>query len=601
MGDLSAMTLFEEQLSGNDAELRVDALRKLKVVGDAIGPAATLSNLLPYLLDHTDDEDEILLTMADQLGQMVPSLIPPKQCMPIIDILEQLAGVEETVVRQRAVKSMNSIFALVDAGSMPLLAVLTRLAKDDWFTHRVSACGICSTVYSKSTDEGEKAEICALYNALAQDETPMVRRAAAIELGKVSKQLNAETILVIISTFKALAVDEQDSVRLLAIGGASEIAEVLGDAETTNKHVFPVVKAACEEKSWRVRHSVAKQFPKIATALLSNNNAAIAEDLTECYKYLLIDVEAEVRGAAANNLSDVVNLFGEQIFLEEPKAEAEPEMKDLFTLLNDLAKDPIMEVRGKLASSLMNCTATESKVSDANIIKCIIPLLELLLEDELTEVQLNVLRKLNNIAHLIGSDSASPKGLRSEAGITNIVSKMVQDMNWRVREAVSLLLPQLAEGMGIQKFMLKDWLHCMRDKVADVRNACVTGMKKLAEVADPEWIKKEIFPHLLDMMSNGSYLIRITSLSCFVALAKDESVKPDMLEAILDIVLKAFEDTVANVRIVAVTGLGKISGFCSDSMIATKINPVLLTASSDSDRDCREFAQKALGGIGGRV
>ena len=39
---VSPMQLFEEQISSDDSALRLDAMRMLKVVGEALGPDETL-------------------------------------------------------------------------------------------------------------------------------------------------------------------------------------------------------------------------------------------------------------------------------------------------------------------------------------------------------------------------------------------------------------------------------------------------------------------------------------------------------------------------------------------------------------------------------
>lgn len=66
-----------------------------------------------------------------------------------------------------------------------------RLASGEWFTSRVSACGLFSTAYPRCTPM-LKAELRQLYAQLCRDETPMVRRAAAQKLGGFAKVLERE-------------------------------------------------------------------------------------------------------------------------------------------------------------------------------------------------------------------------------------------------------------------------------------------------------------------------------------------------------------------------------------------------------------------------
>lgn len=108
------------------------------------------------------------MILAEQLGQLVFSgLVPGYRALPIVPILEQLAGVEETVVRDKAVHSLNGILPLLLADTKPVpgkeeeearqsctkhapglvLAMIKRLAGADWFTAKISACAILPCVY----------------------------------------------------------------------------------------------------------------------------------------------------------------------------------------------------------------------------------------------------------------------------------------------------------------------------------------------------------------------------------------------------------------------------------------------------------------------
>jgi serine/threonine-protein phosphatase 2A regulatory subunit A len=62
------------------------------------------------------------------------------------------------------------------------LPLLKRLSTGDWFTSRTSACALFAPVYPNATDAG-KEEMRRLFAGLGGDDTPMVRRAAAKNLG----------------------------------------------------------------------------------------------------------------------------------------------------------------------------------------------------------------------------------------------------------------------------------------------------------------------------------------------------------------------------------------------------------------------------------
>lgn len=86
----------------------------------------------------------------------------------------------------------------------------------------------------------------------------------------------------IVPLFKALANDDQDSVRLLTVGACVEIAKILSNEDiqehvrfnnkivVRNKHDFqlaPVLKTLTEDKSWRVRYMVADKIVELQDAI----------------------------------------------------------------------------------------------------------------------------------------------------------------------------------------------------------------------------------------------------------------------------------------------------------------------------------------------
>jgi serine/threonine-protein phosphatase 2A regulatory subunit A len=70
---------------------------------------------------------------------------------------------------------------------------LQRLGSGEWFTSRVSACGIIATVYKRS-DLSKRLDLRNLYKDLTHDETPMVRRAAAQNLGKLATVMDSSDV-----------------------------------------------------------------------------------------------------------------------------------------------------------------------------------------------------------------------------------------------------------------------------------------------------------------------------------------------------------------------------------------------------------------------
>jgi serine/threonine-protein phosphatase 2A regulatory subunit A len=75
---------------------------------------------------------------------------------------------------------MNKIAKLLNASQIThyFLPLLKRLTTADWFTGRISACGLYAAGYSKCTAD-QQHELRTAFAVLIQDDTPMVKRAAA--------------------------------------------------------------------------------------------------------------------------------------------------------------------------------------------------------------------------------------------------------------------------------------------------------------------------------------------------------------------------------------------------------------------------------------
>lgn len=69
------------------------------------------------------------------------------------------------------------------SGQNFLQILFQRLAAGEWFTARVSSCGLFHIAYP-SAPEMSKTELRSIYSLLCQDDMPMVRRSAASNLGK---------------------------------------------------------------------------------------------------------------------------------------------------------------------------------------------------------------------------------------------------------------------------------------------------------------------------------------------------------------------------------------------------------------------------------
>lgn len=173
--DLLPYELFIEELRTDEAERQLGAISRLRLIALALGPEKTcdplVKNLSAWIEEHVTGDpsapcpDEVLTCIAFNLGKFVADgLVGPASNLPLlVKPLERLCSVDETNVREEAVKSLNIICKRMEPAQVKseLQPIILGLAKSDsGWVPRVSACGLFATAMGKlSADEGSSKEL----------------------------------------------------------------------------------------------------------------------------------------------------------------------------------------------------------------------------------------------------------------------------------------------------------------------------------------------------------------------------------------------------------------------------------------------------------
>jgi serine/threonine-protein phosphatase 2A regulatory subunit A len=106
--------LLMDELKSDDVHLRLASIRRLSTIALALGPERTREELIPFLQDQLDDEDEVLLVLAEELGGFSEYVGGNEWAYLILGPLENLAAVEETLVREKV--SKKALLTAIDLG-----------------------------------------------------------------------------------------------------------------------------------------------------------------------------------------------------------------------------------------------------------------------------------------------------------------------------------------------------------------------------------------------------------------------------------------------------------------------------------------------------
>ena len=100
--ELYPIAILMDELKSEDVERRLNAIHRISTIALALGPERARDELIPFLQDSVDDEDEVLLALAAELGQNFEDYLGgPEHAYLLLGPLETLAAVEETLVRDK--------------------------------------------------------------------------------------------------------------------------------------------------------------------------------------------------------------------------------------------------------------------------------------------------------------------------------------------------------------------------------------------------------------------------------------------------------------------------------------------------------------------
>eukprot|EP00020_Sapocribrum_chincoteaguense_P000523 CAMPEP_0170741476 /NCGR_PEP_ID=MMETSP0437-20130122/6239_1 /TAXON_ID=0 /ORGANISM="Sexangularia sp." /LENGTH=581 /DNA_ID=CAMNT_0011080049 /DNA_START=38 /DNA_END=1783 /DNA_ORIENTATION=- len=572
---LSLVQILIDELKADDISARSAALAKLPVIAGALGPARTRSDLLPFLADSLDDEDEFLLELAAQLTAFAGEPTPiggAAHLKLLLPTLEALASAEDANVRKGAVSGLRKAVSGLSSSDFDEvgMALVNRLADSDWFTSKSSAAGLISAVYPRASSSAQSA-LRSTFASLSSDDMPMVRRAAAAAVGGLATAVKDGSVVAseIIPVYQRLTGDDQDSVRLLAVDAVASFSKVLSSGDR-DKLLVPIAQRLATDKSWRVRYTIANQFERVCEAL---GPEVTKTALAPAFVKLLKDNEAEVRTAAAKVISPVAARL--------EKAEV---IADVVPCLKALTTDGSQHVRAGLASSI---TGLAPQLGKEDTVKHLQDLFLELLKDDFPDVRLNVISNIEGVNKVLGIGPL-------QQSLLPAVMTLAEDKNWRVRLQIIEFTPVLAAQLGQEFFdneLSNVCLTWLGDRVFEIRKAAALILGDLADAFGLEWTKSNLIPKVGILSAHPNYLYRMTTLFAVSALAPKLGKEAHVL---LPIAVKLTSDTVPNVRFNAALALAAMIPVLESGPVEKEVRPVLTTLCKDSDGDVTFRAKRAL-------
>ena len=279
----------------------VQSIARLRVIGDALGPEGTRTELLPYLTSEIVQgnlTEEVLFAIADVLGSFVEFVSSCEDARSLIAPLRELCCVEELAVRERAVHAVNSIGSQLPAELVAhIVPMVLELGKeDDWYTPRVAACGMLPLAVGLSLRLSTSAGSAGARSAISSP------RARPFEPSG-GDAVTPEPPATLVTSGRSHSFSSLDAIQGAGSAGAGSSGGAgsgSGAGDASVAELLAVFSSLSSDESVEVRRAAAECMQPLATALdtAPSTRALVAAELSPAYARLLTDEAEAVRVAA---------------------------------------------------------------------------------------------------------------------------------------------------------------------------------------------------------------------------------------------------------------------------------------------------------------
>ena len=300
--NISIPTLIDE-LKSEDIKKRINSIKHLSIIGSALGPERTRSELIPFLSsglliivkkmifklffsELLDDEDEVLVLLAEVLGNIIEHVGGQGYCRLLLPLLESLCQISDEQVREKTIISLKKMIA---KNEDYFVVMLKKFQISEYYSCRIAATELIPTIYGQISPITQ-AEILAMYKILMKDALPMVRKNAAKNLSGFIKALNPGQEKDVVEIFQTLLKDEEDFVRLYLVDGLIQLASYL-PVSKYKEIIVGFFQSLSNDASWRIRYILCDKI-KEAGLIMGKENTKT--HIMTFYLKCLQDAEPEV-------------------------------------------------------------------------------------------------------------------------------------------------------------------------------------------------------------------------------------------------------------------------------------------------------------------
>lgn len=107
--------------------------------------------MLTELIDKIDNNPELMLNLAEQLGKLTEFLGDDSNSVHLLKPLELILSSDDSVVREKAVSSLKIVGEKINEETIytEYMPLVKKMRKGDLFSMRISACFLYAFIYQR--------------------------------------------------------------------------------------------------------------------------------------------------------------------------------------------------------------------------------------------------------------------------------------------------------------------------------------------------------------------------------------------------------------------------------------------------------------------
>ena len=569
LDQITSISLLED-LQSQDNKTKINAIHNLTNISLALGCEATRKELLPYLKNciNNEEEDEILIELAKILSNFLTCIGGIKYINELLNIFEVILSIDEPGIRKEAINSLKNI--LNQIGNIKdiekeLMNLINKFYSSDDVNQKLSALNIIILVYQNLEESNKKIVINFLEN-FSNSNNLSIRKELISELIKITKYLNIDIIKKFIET---LIKDENENIKvdiiklIISLKDHKDLLQIID-------YIYDLIQKLSEDLNFKVRLSLINNFPEILQFPKITYN--FKQLVLNIYIKFLEDNEDQIRNACCLNLEEITKLLINEINFNK-----------LLQNLNKLTKDQKTFVRNSLAENIFKiCPLLNKK----QLNEIIFPMFNDLISDENFDIRINLINNIINLSK--NSDLNNINNFIIDKIIPSII-EISQNKSWRIRHKIINIIPNFVNQKNFMKDIFPICLNYLTDHVFDIRNE---GCKLLCNIYNDlnnSEFENKLIEKLNSMSNLTNYLIRNTCvifIKYFIEKINEKIYFDFFQKKLIFLVYKLSDDKISNVRINCAFILNKVKNCDFENKSNNdKIQKFIDKLKKDDDRD----------------